>query len=226
MSKDIFDAYGGFNDLASFRSELGNDVAGISDDDARKIIDESLRERAKLPVNKRIEFAETKEDLTQDHIADNLRAQKEAAERQKASVESEKQRLARELADARAAKNAVDSELSLTRAAKSRLSDELEFEKTRRLLGDRFILRGNSSLDDYLAKERIKREVKDELLDEKRRHQREKELWGTSRRSGVSSKSKVSTSKSKSRTRTKQVSRSKSPTHSTRSTSKSKNKKK
>jgi hypothetical protein len=98
----------------------------------------------------------------------------------------------------------------LTRSAKSRLNDELEFEKTRRLLGDRFILRNPSSLDDYLAKERIKREVKDELLDEKRRHQREKELsnlWGTSSRVSVS-KSKLPTH---SKPRNKSISRAKSP---------------
>lgn len=201
------DIDGGFNDLASFRAELGPDVAHISDDEARRIVDESLREKAKLTREQRAHLDDVKDpddydDTTYRDMANNMR---EKATRE----ESERRRLAAELARERAKQSTEHSSLLSSQA---RLRDELELEKMKRLYGDRFVWKSPGSLDDYLTKERLKREVKEELLDEKRRAKQQKDLaklWESdkpARKPKAKSKSPVRKSRSPARKSTRKTS--------------------
>lgn len=190
---------GGFNDLASFRAELGPDVAHISDDEARRIIDENLREKSKLTREQRAQLDDAKDPAAYDDtvyrdMATNMR---EKANRE----ESERKRLAAELAREKAKQS---SETSSLLSSQARLRDELELEKMKRLYGnnlDRFVWRSPGSLDDYLTKERLKREVKEELLDEKRRAKQQKELaklWESDKPKGTTRKARSPARKARS----------------------------
>lgn len=171
LASDTYgDAEGGFHDLASFRSELGADVAGLSDVEAMRIVDENLVEKSKLPADVRARF-DAKEpaahvDTVYKDMAENMRIK---ADRE----EQERRRIAAELA-AEKASHLLDKNSLL--GSQTRLRDELELEKMKRLYGDRYVWRSPSSFDDYLVKERLKREVKDELLEEKRKVKRQEEL--------------------------------------------------
>lgn len=197
---DYGDIDGGFNDLASFRAELGPDVAHISDDEARRIVDENLREKSKLTREQRAQLDDAKvpaayDDAVYRDMAANMR---EKATRD----ESERRRLTAELARERAKQSTERSSLLSSQA---RLRDELELEKMKRLYGDRFVWKSPGSLDDYLTKERLKREVKEELLDEKRRAKQQKDLaklWESdkpARKTRAKSKSPVRKSRSPAR---------------------------
>lgn len=174
-SHDLQDTYGdidgGFTDLASFRAELGPDVAHISDDEARRIIDENLREKGKLTREQRAQLDDAKDaddydDTVYKDMAQNMRAKAETAE-------AERRRLAAELAREKAR---LSSERNDLLSSQSRLRSDLELEKLKRLYGDSYTWRSPGSLEDYLTKERLKREVKEELLDEKRRAKQQKDL--------------------------------------------------
>jgi hypothetical protein len=182
-SNALDEAYGGFNDVASFRRELGDDVASVSDDDALRIVDESLREKARLSPDERRNLDHTHHDPLSDDLNANMRDHQRQLNYEKQQLALEKQRVASETQRIAADKSRLSSELYVARMDKSRLNDELNAEKSRRLFGDRVLYtRGPSALDDFLVKERIKRDVKDELLDEKRKAQRDKELaklWHT-----------------------------------------------
>lgn len=178
MNRDLIESYGGidggFNDLASFRAELGDDVAHISDADARNIIDENLREKSKLTKDQRAQLDEVKhidtyEDTVYKDMATNMR---EKANRE----ENERKRLAAELAKEKSKQLERHNDLNSIISSQSRLRDELELEKLKRLHGDRLAWKSPSSLDDYLIKEKLKREVKEELLDEKRRAKQQHDL--------------------------------------------------
>lgn len=193
---DYGDVDGGFNDLASFRAELGPDVAHISDDEARRIIDENLREKSKLTREQRAQLDDAKDPAAYDDtvyrdMATNMR---EKANRE----ESERKRLAAELAREKAKQS---SETSSLLSSQARLRDELELEKMKRLYGDRFVWRSPGSLDDYLTKERLKREVKEELLDEKRRAKQQKDLaklWESDKPKGTTRKARSPARKARS----------------------------
>ncbi len=203
-TKEIYgDADGGFHNLETFRAELGADVAGVSDAEAMRMIDESLREKSKLTREQRAIHDDAADPLAYNDtvykdMADNMRIKAEREER-------EKRRLAADLDAERANRSAAQN-------AQSRLRDELELEKMKRLYGDRFVWRSPGSLDDYLTKERLKREVKEELLDEKRKalqQQKLNKLW-----TGETSRAPTRKSKPKARSKSKspkQKSRSKSP---------------
>ncbi len=179
--RDIYgnvDIDGGFHDLATFRAEMGADVAHLSDADARRMIDENLREKAKMTREQRADFDDVKDpDDYQDTVfkdmADNMRNRAD-------ELAQEKRRLAQELAQEKANRNANRSMDMFERTSllntQSKLRDELELEKMRRLYGDRFVWKSPGSLDDYLTKERLKREVKEELLDEKRKAKQQRDI--------------------------------------------------
>lgn len=193
-TRDVFD--GGFNDLASFREEMGADAAGIDDRQAMQIVAESLGEKAKLTPAQRAHLdkqdPETYHDSLQQDVAQAIKDQARVDERMFAE---EKRRMQNDLERERRERNELQH-------AQRRLADDLENEKMKRLYGDRFVWRSPGSLDDYLAKERLKREVKEELLDEKKRLAREKELanlWATPRaKSPKKKKAKSPRKKSKS----------------------------
>mgnify|MGYP000567756691 CR=1 FL=1 len=192
-SKRVFDIpLGGFNDLASFRAELGADAAGISDADALKIIDENLREKAKLTYDQRANLDEIPADEYKDTIehdlVKNLRSRADAEER-------EKQRLAAELSSARAQSSSTANELSSVRSA-------LEIEKLKRMYGDKYIYLSPSSINDFLVKERLKGEIRDELALERERERLRKSLYKPITKPRVKSKSK-SASKPKSKPKVK-----------------------
>lgn len=193
---DYGDIDGGFNDLASFRAELGPDVAHISDDEARRIIDENLREKSKLTRDQRAQLDDVKDPAAYD---DTVYRDMAANMREKANrEESERKRLAAELARERFKQS---SETSSLLSSQSRLRDELELEKMKRLYGDRFVWRSPGSLDDYLTKERLKREVKEELLDEKRRAKQQKDLaklWKSDKPKSTTRKAKSPARKARS----------------------------
>ena len=169
LSDEYGDIDGGFNDLASFRAELGPDVAHISDDEARRIVDENLREKSKLTREQRAQLDDAKVPAAYD---DAVYRDMAANMREKANhEESERKKLAAELAREKAKQS---SETISLLSSQAKLRDELE--KIKRSHGDRFVWRSPGSLDDYLAKERLKREVKEELLDEKRRAKQQKDL--------------------------------------------------
>ncbi len=213
---------GGFHDLASFRAELGNDVAGISDADAYKIIDENLKERAKLPNapssssssssasssgmstdRKGLLFAD--ENVYRD-MANNMRARAD-------KEEAERKRIAAELAAERSRRNLDTSSLL---SAQEKLRTDLELEKIKSNLNNnlrgRLLWKSPSSLDDYLVKENIKRELKEELLEEKRRAKKEKELEKMWKSETPGNPRKKSSSRKKSTTRNKSSNRKKSTT--------------
>jgi hypothetical protein len=59
---------------------------------------------------------------------------------------------------------------------KRMLADELDAEKYGKLFGTRFVWKSPSEIDDYLLKEKLKRQIKEELIDEKQRAKKEREL--------------------------------------------------
>jgi hypothetical protein len=201
---------GGFHDLDSFRSEVGVSTSEVSDADARRIIDESLNQRVNLePAHRNLLDALPGSHADSDYkaIADNMRMRADSEER-------ERKNLADELARERASKAAeLDreraskaAELARERASKaavqSRLQDEIELEKMKRLYGDRIVWRSPGSLDDYLTKERLKREVKNELLDEKQRELERKKILNALTKPRSRSRSQ-NRSRSKSKTKAK-----------------------
>jgi len=168
MNRDLEDAYGGFNDLKSFREELGADVAGISDADALRIIDENLQQKTRLSAPQRehldlldVEHKGEYKDTVFEDMNKNLRAQAQAEAR-------ERRKLQAELASERQKHSSNDENMAL-KISQRKLLDELESEKMKRLFGDRFVWKSPGTLEDYLTKERLKRELKEELADEKRR---------------------------------------------------------
>ena len=147
---------GAFEDLKSFRAELGQDVADLTDEEAMLIIDENLREKAKLAPHQRAQLDKVALDEKYDDnvyraMADNMR-NKAALE------EKERKRIAAELANRNAEKNELLN-------AQRKLREDLDILK--RNTNARFTWKSPSSLDDFIAKERIKQELRDELRREK-----------------------------------------------------------
>lgn len=203
------DIDGGFTDLASFRAELGPDVAHLSDDEAMRIVDENLGEKLKLTRGQRAQLDDAKDPALYDDrvyrdMANNMR---EKANRE----EAERRRLASELAHEKERQSAekvrMSDEMKPLIASQARLRNELELEKMKRLYGDRFVWKSPGSMDDYLTKERLKREVKEELLEEKRKAKQQKDLaklWEPERQPRRTTKArsparKVSVARSKSK---------------------------
>jgi hypothetical protein len=145
----LVEAYGGFHDLASFRAEVGVDEKEVSDDEAYRIIAESLGEEKKW--------------------TDRGAPPRHPAERKE---HVDPHRFNQELNQIQNTRNALNNELNQLKNLRS----ELDAEKNRRLYGDKFIFRSPVTLDDYLAKERVKRELKEELLAEKKEKDRLKNL--------------------------------------------------
>lgn len=147
-----------------------------------------------------------------DHSADDAKEQKRLADNaiaERAALAAERDRLARE-------KQQADTELAAAKSSKNLLQSELELERNRRLYGvDKIVLdvfgrpiipfRSNSSIGDYVTKERIKDEIKEEL----RREKRDRSRWETPkpRRSPARPRSPA---KSKPRARSKSKSKPKS----------------
>jgi hypothetical protein len=144
---------GGFHDVASLRAELGADVAGLSDDEAREFVNANLVQKASIPKEQRDKLDKLhpelhgyKEDNVVKEIANNWR---EKADRE----EAERRRVQREL-DAERYKPTTPTSVNVLWRSPGSLS----------------------TLDDFLYKEKLKREVKDELTAEELRKQRQREL--------------------------------------------------
>ena len=190
------DADGGFHDVQSFRDEMGADVAHMSDAEIRGIVGENMAERNKLAAPARAAFDAVPMAREQyDHMANNLRARAEKEERERRRVENE-------LANERSRRQRAESSQYDLSSSQRRLRNELELERIRRLDNSW----RSSSLDDYLTKEKIKRDVKEELLEEKKRAKRQKELdklWNfdTPKKRSPSKKRSKSRKKAKSKKR-------------------------
>ena len=155
--------FGGFHDLKSFRAELGADVAGMSDAEAMQIIDENLQEKAKLSIDARADLDETDpavyDDSVYRNMVENMRSKANAEER-------ERKRLAQELA----ARNAEKAALITTQ---NKLRADLEMAKIKNANDARFVWKSPSTLEDFISKEKIKQELKDELRREKQQKERQ-----------------------------------------------------
>jgi hypothetical protein len=184
LRSQIHDAYGGFNDLASFRTELGIPPEDLDDVHALTIINGDMAEQKRIAENKARTAAE------------------------------EKARLA--------------AELDATKQARTNAERELELERNRRLSANnpRSIWESPGLMSDFLVKEKLKQEVRDDLWRENklrmRELEREKELskmWNNADkplrplrsrskpRSRSRSRPKKSRPKSKSRLKSKSKSR-------------------
>ena len=177
---------GGFHDLASLRAELGNEFAGVSDADALKFIEENLAEKNKLSKDQRQHLdTDNKYELKYDEYNDTINA--DLMNNMKARIDAEsteRRKLATELANEKAKlansqarlRDYLANEKNSLLNSQAKLRDELTTEKMKRLYGDTFVWKSPSSIDDYLTKEKIKREVKEELLDDKRKAKHQKDL--------------------------------------------------
>mgnify|MGYP001604450060 FL=1 len=177
---------GGFHDLASLRAELGNEFAGVSDADALKFIEENLAEKNKLSKDQRQHLdTDNKYELKYDEYNDTINADLMNNMKARIDAESTERRiLATELANEKAKlansqarlRDDLANEKNSLLNSQAKLRDELTTEKMKRLYGDTFVWKSPSSIDDYLTKEKIKREVKEELLDDKRKAKHQKDL--------------------------------------------------
>lgn len=195
--------YGGFHDLETFRNETALGPDDISDVDALNVI---------------------REDMQQ---------QKQIAEKERNKAMSDRQRALQEKADADADRVRLQQERDMQRAEADRLrvsknavERELDSERWRRPTNVLLPFGHTSTLNDYYTKERLKQEVKDDLLREHKMKQYERErdkelakIWKPERKHTgrvkvivrkVSKPRTRSKSKSSSRSKSKSASRSKS----------------
>lgn len=142
---DLPDTEGGFHDVASFRSEMGLGQGDISDYDAQKIVDENRQQAFKSGTN-------IGEFLTYD-----LEQQQNKVKQQ----EREMEKMREEMNKLKVDKSSYNDDWRKIRD----LKDDLWFEK--HYGKNNFYYTSPSILDDYLKKERLKREVKEELITEK-----------------------------------------------------------
>jgi hypothetical protein len=142
---------GGFHDVASFRAELGDDVSSMSDYEIQKIVNENRKEAERSGTN------------LNEFLSHDIKQQETKLKQQEREMES------------------MRSEMNKLKLNKNDdwhnvrdLRDDLQYGKN--YSKNLFYYTSPSILDDYLKKERIKREVKEELINEKQQKEREREL--------------------------------------------------
>ena len=190
---------GGFYDLESFRKEVP-EAYHINNEEAQAIILENMDQRINLPVEAKIKLdnyggpAEKYVDnelqnFTHKSHYNEMNAREEAKRAQRIANE-EAQLREREVREER---NKRPSHTTVSYAIRDPFNDPFEFNRLR-LYGRDY------DTVSYLAKERIKRELKDELEEERRRKARQREinnLWKPAAKRAPRAKS-VKKSKSKS----------------------------
>jgi hypothetical protein len=143
------EAEGGFHDVASFRAELG--VTDMSDYEIQKIVDENRQQAQKSGTN------------IGEFLAYDLEKQEQKVKQQEREMEK------------------MREEMNKLKVNKSSYDDD-DWRKMRNFKNDLdytknlFYYTSPSILDDYLKKEKIKREVKEELINEKKQKERDREL--------------------------------------------------
>jgi hypothetical protein len=163
-------AKGGFHDVASFRAELGADANAYTDDMIRQILNESRQEAKRTGTN--------------------------INEWQAYDYGNQVNELKSEINQLKSIKNNFDSELDNLR----KFRNEIELEKARKSFNEMYLFKSPSSISDYLGKEKLKKEVKDELIQERKEKARERELaklWANVDKPKRSPRSKSKKKKSK-----------------------------
>lgn len=149
---------------------------------------------------------------------DALRVINEDMQEQKRIADAERNKAQQERAAAQQERAAAQQERDNARVSKLETERVLEAEKAKRRLVDNVLLPigFNGTIADYYAKEKLKQEVKDDLLREQRLRryelEREKELekmWKPARKPRAPSKSRSARPKSKSRSKSKPKTKSK-----------------
>lgn len=125
--------------IEQFRQELGLTPEDISDTEVLKIMTGDLAEQKRLSDN-----------------------EKRRALEEKRQLDEEKRRLLAE-------KSRFENELSSAKMQKQLLESELNYEKQRKPFAVIEPLRSNSSMADYWTREKMKQDIKDELLLEKKK---------------------------------------------------------
>ena len=149
--KAIFESYGGFHDLETFRNETGLDDHDINDMQVMQLINEDMREQ------KRISDLNMNQLQSKAREVDSLRQARDAFSAQKTLLETnlETEKLKRQ-----AYENSYNMPIVLNR---------YRVEPTYKI--DPYNIYDTTR---YLEKERLKNELKQELQEEKRRQQEDK----------------------------------------------------
>ncbi len=186
---------GGFHDINTLRTEFP-ETYHINDVDAQKIVDEQMAQRANLTAENKMlldGYKGLKEEYIDNDLQNYVRKNREYTEQAKE--------------DARYAQNIANEE-----AQRTRIKQEQEQRSQRRPIytfDDPFNFNrlkiynrdNNYDLMTYLAKERLKRELKEEMEEARRKATLQREINAI--RNGVSRSNTRSKSKSKARTNSK-----------------------
>jgi hypothetical protein len=184
---------GGFHNMATLEAELGEFAVNMTYEQKQQLLNESKNELNKLELKEQLDL---NPELKFQQMEEEIKRQEQRAaneERQRRAAEEQRNRINSELQTTKSLKDIVDNELNTTRLVRNRLNDELYNEKNKN-----YIIR-NVPLDDYFVKERIKREIKDEILENANRKRRDEAINRllTPTKTKIVYKSKPSRSKSK-----------------------------
>lgn len=168
--------YGGFYDMASMRAELGDEqVDDMGPEAAQMLLNESLAVRSNLPARTQLNMynEEKAPDTHLGRINANLQQRLE-------QTESESKRLHDEM---RTTRDSVNRELTNIRNQASQSGISQSGISPYTSAPSLYIQRPANPLTDYFAKENIKREIKNEMVEAHLKNQRDKELaklWASS----------------------------------------------
>jgi hypothetical protein len=209
---------GGFNNLETFRQEVP-EAAHIGDEEAHAIILEQMEQRAKMPVESKIlldNYDGPKENYVDNELRtftrqsyEDAKAAREDAKFAQNLANEEAQRRARELREEKMQheKNMQEVRMQKERELREERNKNTRYNTIAYTINDPFEFNrlrlynhGNDTVS-YLAKERIKRELKEELEDERRKAALQREINAI--RIGVSRSNTRSKSKPKARPKSK-----------------------
>jgi hypothetical protein len=196
--ESVLQSYGGFHDLDTFRSETGITTEEASDLQALQLINEDMREQ------KRIADLERNTLELKAREADNLRQARDSYSAQKSVLESnlEAEKMKRKMYEG------LDPYMPIV-LNRYKVVDPYDSYNS---------YSSYNSNNRYLEKERIKNELKQEILNEKKRLADERRWKNEIENFGRTSPTRSKSTRSKSKSKTKSKSKSKK--------SKSKSKKK